>query len=109
MAKLITTKIGDIFCVKLSDTVKGYFQYVANDPIQLNSSVIRAFYTHYSLDANPTMEDTVSDQVAFYAHTVLRAGIQSGVWQKAGKSEEMGKEHLHEVLFGNTYHEVLIK
>ena len=65
MAKRITTKIGDIFCVKLSDTEKGYFQYVANDPIQLNSSVIRALYTHYPLDANPTMEDIVSDQIEF--------------------------------------------
>jgi len=28
MAKRIKTKIGDIFCVKLSDTEKGYFQYL---------------------------------------------------------------------------------
>ena len=37
------TKLGDIFCVKIDENNKKYFQYIANDLTQLNSDVIRAF------------------------------------------------------------------
>lgn len=99
MAKRIITKIGNIFCVELDGGAKAYFQYIANDLSYLNSSVIRAFKTHYPLDSNPTMTQIVSDEVAFYAHTVLRAGIQFGVWYKVGKSSEIGETELKKVIF----------
>ena len=41
--KRIVTKIGNVFSVKLNESKKKYFQYVANDIYQLNSSVIRVF------------------------------------------------------------------
>ena len=43
MAKRIVTKIGYVFCVEIDNKYKCFFQYVANDMTQLNSSVIRVF------------------------------------------------------------------
>lgn len=43
MAKRIVTKIGDIFSVTLKNGKQRFFQYIANDYSQLNSSVIRVF------------------------------------------------------------------
>lgn len=41
--KRVLTKIGDVFEVKIDETSKKYFQYIANDMTQLNSDVIRGF------------------------------------------------------------------
>lgn len=49
MAKRIITKIGDIFSVVLNNGNQRFFQYIANDYSQLNSSVIRMSQTAYSL------------------------------------------------------------
>ena len=80
MAKRIITKIGDIFCVEVDNDYKCYFQYVANDMTVLNSSVIRVFARHYSIDYEPVFEDIVKDEVYFYAHTILRFGILYNAW-----------------------------
>ncbi len=89
MARIVTF-IGDIFVVKISDEESKYFQYIANDMSQLNSSVIRAFKTGYSNDKIPSLEDIVSDTVDFYAHVSLRNGIEDGLWEKIGKSSKIG-------------------
>ncbi|MDE6338178.1 MAG: immunity 26/phosphotriesterase HocA family protein [Muribaculaceae bacterium] len=99
MAKRIITKIGDVFCVDFRDGTKGYFQYVAKDMTQLNSSVIRVFNTHYPIDQELSIEDIVNGDVAFYAHTVLRAGIEEGLWFKVGKSVNVGADLLNRVIF----------
>ncbi len=99
MAKRIITKIGDVFCVEFQDGTKGYFQYIANDFTQLNSSVIRAFKTHYPIDRKVSIDEIVQDEVAFYMHTILRAGIIENVWYKVGKSYETGEEELKKVIF----------
>ena len=39
----ISTKIGDVFSVKVDENNKKYFQLVAFDLTQLNSNAIRAF------------------------------------------------------------------
>ena len=72
MANRIITKIGDLFCVKVDNDYKCYFQYVANDMTVLNSSVIRVFSKHYPIDYVPVFDDIVKDKVYFYAHTILR-------------------------------------
>lgn len=87
--KRIVTKIGDVFCAEVDGEFKAYFQYVANDLTQLNSSVIRVFKTHYPIDHKPVIEDIVKDEVAFYAHTVLRWGIELNAWYKIGKSTDI--------------------
>lgn len=84
MKKRIVTKIGDVFEVQLG-SYKKYFQYIANDMTQLNSSVIRVFAEEYPIDYPPILEDITSGKVDFYAHTVLRSGIQSNLWYKIGK------------------------
>ncbi len=90
MMKRIVTKIGDIFCVKIDDKRKRYFQYIANDIYQLNSSTIRVFKTVYPLEVEPDMEDIVADEVDFYSHTVLKFGIQENAWTQVGKSKNVG-------------------
>ena len=91
MAKRIVTKIGYVFCVEIDGQYKCYFQYVANDLTQLNSSVIRVFKTHYPIDYVPDIEAIVNDEVYFYAHTILRVGIDAGAWYKVGKSKNVGE------------------
>lgn len=98
MAKRIVTKMGDIFCVEIDNGYKRFFQYIINDIEALNSSVIRVFKTHYPMDYRPIMEEIVMDEVEFYAHTVLRAGIVYGAWYKVGNSKEIGEGH-KDVLF----------
>lgn len=66
----------------------------------LNSSVIRVFKKYYPLDANPKIEQIVSDDVAYYAHTVLRAGIQFNAWYKVGTSKIIDEETVANVIFG---------
>lgn len=100
MAKRIVTKIGDVFCAEFEDGTKGYFQYIANDRVQMNSSVIRAFKTHYPIDAEVKIDDIVKDEVSFYAHTILKAGIQLDFWHKVGKSKDIGGEEINGVVFG---------
>ena len=85
--KRIVTKIGNVFCVQISPQEKKYFQYIANDMLQLNSSVIRVFERTYPTDQEPKLTDVVQGKVEFYAHTVLSWGIRlekrllmSGLW-----------------------------
>ena len=51
------------------------------------------------MDYRPIIEEIVMDEVEFYAHTVLRAGIVYGAWYKVGNSKEIGEGH-KDVLFG---------
>lgn len=85
MAKRIITKIGDIFSVALNNGNQRFFQYIANDYSQLNSSVIRVFKREYSEECELRPEEVVDDGVDFYAHTVLKWGIVDGYWQKKVK------------------------
>lgn len=94
MAKRIVTKIGDIFCVELGNGYKSYFQYIANDMTQLNSSVIRAFVGRYPMDYKPDMAELVKSDVAFYAHIILKMGFVNNGWYKVGKSEDLGLDGL---------------
>lgn len=80
----IRTKVGDVFSVPLGDGRKKYFQYVANDLTQLNSDVIRAFAKRYPIEAAPDLREVVKDDVDFYAHVVIKWGIEMGLWEKAG-------------------------
>jgi hypothetical protein len=78
------TKVGDVFSVPIGSGIKKYIQYVADDLTQLNSPVIRAFRDSYPLDASPDLLDVVRGNVDFYAHVVLKWGIQMKLWERAG-------------------------
>lgn len=98
--KRIVTKIGNVFCVKLDENRKRYFQYIANDLYQLNSSTIRVFKTDYPMNIDPCIDEIVADEVEFYSHTILSFGIQAGLWQKVGKSNNIGC--LDSIMFRST-------
>lgn len=100
MAKRIVTKIGDVFCVEVDGRYKQFFQYIANDMTCMNSSTIRVFQKEYLMEYKPVVDDIVKDEVMFYAHTVLKFGIQEEVWYKVGKSADIGLDTLNNVLFG---------
>lgn len=97
--KRIVTKIGDIFAAKIDENNKKYFQYVANDLTQLNSDVIRVFKEKYPIDANPDLLEVVKGDIEFYAHCVIKWGIQDGLWGKVGKIRDVGEIN---VLFRDT-------
>ena len=103
MAKRIVTKVGNVFCVEIDNEYKCFFQYIEKDVFQLGSSVIRAFKTRYPMDYKPVIEDIVKDEILFYAHTILRVGIEYGAWYKVGKSKELGLSGLNNVMFGDVF------
>lgn len=53
MAKRIVTRIGNVFCAEIEGKFKCFFQYIAKDMTQLNSSVIRVLEkSEYAVTAN---------------------------------------------------------
>ena len=90
MANRFVSRIGNIFCMEIDNEYKCYFQYIANDRTQLNSSVIRVFKKRYSLDDNPPMDEIIKDDVLFYAHTVIKIGYLENTWYKVGTNRDVG-------------------
>jgi hypothetical protein len=86
----IVTKIGNIFEVTLKSGERRYFQYIANDLTQLNSSVIRVFKRKYATDEKVDFEALLESEVEFNVHTMLKPGIQLGYWRKVGTSDKIG-------------------
>ena len=103
MGKRIITRVGDVFCAEIDGEYKSYFQYIEKDIEQLNSSVIRVFKTRYPMDYEPVIEDIVADEILFYAHAVLRVGIEDNVWYKVGKSKNLGLDGLSKILWGTLF------
>ena len=69
---------------------KRFFQYVAIDESMLGGSVIRVFKRKYDIDAEPSFDKIVNDEVDFYTHTSLKIGIQEEYWQKIGRNLNVG-------------------
>jgi hypothetical protein len=84
--KRISTRIGDVFVVKLDEQHKKYLQYVANDSSDLGSDVVRAFEKLYAINENPSLSEIVRGEVQFYAHCVSKWGIKLGFWEKIGNA-----------------------
>lgn len=93
------TKVGDIFCIELNEC-KVFFQFIAIDCSELNSSTIRVFSKQYPIDYIFDSEEIVKDKVSFYAHTMLQPGIKQNIWTKVGTSNDVGELDL--VLFRTT-------
>lgn len=72
-------KIGDIFFIQVDMYNKRYFQYVHTDLYQRKSKIIRAFKSLYPMEAYPSADTIVSDEVAFYAHTSLSEHDDSSI------------------------------
>lgn len=105
-ARRINTKIGDIFEARLKNGDRRYFQYVANDLTQLNSSVIRAFKARFDANAQVDLEILLSGDVDFNVHTMLKPGIQLGYWEKVGSSNNIGDPSKILFRFTNEFGEV---
>lgn len=91
MARSKKPKIGDVFEAVLHNNQKGYLQYIGNDLTQLNSDVIRVFKKRYPAEANPSLEEVLSEEVNFYSHvTGVEFGEKDGVWRKVGNSANLG-------------------
>lgn len=88
--KRARTTIGDIYSVKIDSNHRKYFQFVASDITQLNSDVIRAFKKIYTIDEMPSLQEIIGGEVEFYAHCIVKWGIQLGFWQKVGNIKEVG-------------------
>jgi hypothetical protein len=89
MARIVT-KIGDIFEATLENGESRYFQYVANDLTQLNSSVIRVFKRKFAPNEAVDLEVLVQGEVEFNVHTMLKPGIQLNYCRKVGNSGNVG-------------------
>lgn len=101
MQKRITVKIGNIFSVDVDNQYKRYFQFVCRDLTILNSDVIRSFITRYPKDFEPDIDTIVSDEVDFYAHTSVSAGVKMNLWHKVGNSRNLGENSLKDVIFAS--------
>ncbi len=98
--KRISTKIGDVFFVKIDDFSKRYFQYIANDLQQLNSDVIRCFKKIYPLNEKPDFVEIINDDIFFYAHCVVKWGVKLGYWEKLHNIKDIGT--FENILFRGT-------
>lgn len=96
----VYTKQGDVFCVKIDESHKKYFQLIAYDLTQLNSDVIRAFEKEYLMESQPSIAEIISDRVSFHAHCVTRFGIQLDFWKKIGSSKDVGD--ISKIMFRDT-------
>ncbi len=96
----VSTKIGDVFSVKIDGKQKKYFQLVAYDLTQLNSDVIRVFKTVYPLDSSLSLEEIVNGEVEFYVHCVTKWGVKLGFWEKEGKVLNVGETN--HIIFRDT-------
>ena len=85
-------KIGDVFSVSLDEGTQKYFQYVADDPTQLNSEIIRAFRKTYPLHHRLDTNAIVLDEIDFFAHVSLMLGIRLKRWIKVGTVPSIGEE-----------------
>ena len=84
-------KVGDIFEVRLQGNKKGYLQYIGKDATQIGSDVVRVFEKRYTTEANPAIEDIVSDKIEFYTHVVsAEFGMQDDSWVRVGNSNNIG-------------------
>ncbi len=68
---------------------------------QLNSRVIRVLKQRYPMDYVPVLKDIVADEVDFYAHTILRDGIEDGIWYKVGKEVGDFEKEMEIPIFGS--------
>src|SRR5690349_12420930 len=87
----VYTKIGDVFCAKISEDTKKHFQLIAYDLTQLNSDVIRAFKKEYAVSETPDLSEIVAGEVEFYAHCVTKFGVKLNLWEKIGTIADIGK------------------
>lgn len=89
MARIIVKK-GDVFSVHIDEKHKKYFQYVMDDETQLSSNIIRVYKERYLNNETPELINITEGEIDFYAHCILKLGIQLGCWEKEGNVADIG-------------------
>ncbi len=84
MNKRIIVRKGDIFKADLGNGRAKYLQYVMLDPAEMNSEVIRVFNYESKIDEIPDLQEVIRSGVDFFAHVVVKWGVQMGLWKKVG-------------------------
>ncbi len=85
MAKRIVLKKGNIYCAELKNETTRYFQYLIDDPCQLNGETIRIFNYKGKKGISDDLDEVIKSGVDFFAHVVIKWGIQRNLWYKTGK------------------------
>ena len=98
--KKTVVRVGNIFCIEIDESYKVYFQFIVRDYEILGSEVIRVFRKRWPMDSNPTTKEIISDDVGFYTHVFIHAGLYENVWYKIGTIREVGIESYTKILFG---------
>ncbi len=98
--KRILIKPGGVFEVKLNSNNKRYFQYITKDTTQLNSQVVAVFKRSYEIKYNPVTSEITSDDIDFYAHTMIRGGLFHKLWDPAGKGAILDRDE--KIMFRHT-------
>ena len=70
--------VGCVLCAAINSNYKRYFQFIGRDLYCLNTDVIRVFKNMYCMDYHPIIEEITNDDVDFYTHTSISAGIKTG-------------------------------
>lgn len=86
---------GNIYEVMVPNERKRYFQYVCKDLSQLNGDVIRLFSRSYEMNASPTAEEIICDEVDCYMHTAVGAGVKFGLWAHYGRNKDVGSKDVY--------------
>lgn len=84
MAKRIRINKGDIFKADLGNGKAKYLQYVMLDPAEMNSEVIRVFSYTGKPNEEPNLKEVVTSEIEFYAHVVVKWGVEMELWEKVG-------------------------
>ena len=84
MVKRVIVKKGYIYKVELEDGTIRYFQYIGKDKSYLNADVICVFKKHYTEGNgdNLSVDTIVNDDIEFYTHTFVSAGVKLGLWSR---------------------------
>lgn len=105
----IVTKPGFIYQVNVNNEFLSFFQLVCEDHTNCNTDVIRVFKRKYPIGSTPQIEDIISDDILFYTHTIVNAGVYKNYWIKYGKSANIGIEKLDNVWFGTVHDKFMTK
>ncbi|MBD5371478.1 MAG: hypothetical protein HDR80_10130, partial [Bacteroides sp.] len=89
MKKRTIVRVGNIFCVEIEDSYKVFFQFIVRDLEIINSEVIRVFRKRWPINSNPGIDEIVADEVGFYTHAFIHAGLSDNAWYKIGTSKVM--------------------
>jgi len=80
--KRVLLKPGNVFRIPSEGSLEVYAQFVADDPLQLNSQIVRVVVS----DTVLTAKKVANMPTAFFAHLYLKAAVEAWDWEKIGST-----------------------